>query len=626
MKGKLSFILVLFSLLFLVAACSDHESSDEKERAELSTEEKILKDIASLSSDEKEGRAPGTKGNGLASEELKKRFKKIGLEPVKGETYSLPFNMHTLNMDEVEKSLVVMLKDGTQKEFPYGDDWLEINPIADKYVELPISFSDGEGKIYVTDGEGKPTGKPRVKFIKTEIFKKYLLNYMSDDTFQISGTLYDYLKEEEQNVEQVQLIFAGKQSPLNPDNVVGKISGKESKKAIVISSNFDHVGKAGNRIFRGSVQNASGVAAMLELAEVLKKESENQGFDADIIFAAFNGEESGLFGSKAFVSEISSNYESVLDINLDSIGYKDGGKIQLIGKGTNSRKAADELSKFAEELNIATTQQFDQFQPMTQSFESFIEEQYQAVNITQENFDLAYSEADQLDVVDVKPIVHTIDIVKGFVLKNHSTDFPKIDPELTMQLLAEETAKQMEGLKFGEYKFFKSEVTGNNEIAFKVNKDLTDEEIKDMKDSLSENGFSINKASITYKLDEEVFKNKDEVNQVFRLDEEKMKPDTVSLGILYNDYNILVTVTEEFDELPEHKDVYNDWLLFEDWKKKDTYNWIIRNISSESNAYSVMAQSYNDSENRSRKPMEREMVEKLVNTFDLQQAIKIIEQ
>ncbi len=74
-------------------------------------------------------------------------------------------------------------------------------------------------------------------------------------------------------------------------NIVGYIKGKDSGKAVVISAHFDSLGIKEGNINRGALDNASGVAALIEIAKKLKEISTGKPFESNIIFCAFNGEE-----------------------------------------------------------------------------------------------------------------------------------------------------------------------------------------------------------------------------------------------------------------------------------------------------------------------------------------------
>lgn len=90
-----------------------------------------------------------------------------------------------------------------------------------------------------------------------------------------------------------------------------------STEVIVIGAHIDHLGKGSasslakedqqTQIHVGADDNASGVAAMLEIAEYLahlKRRGQTDSFKRDIIFAAWSGEELGLHGSKHFTDTL----------------------------------------------------------------------------------------------------------------------------------------------------------------------------------------------------------------------------------------------------------------------------------------------------------------------------------
>ncbi|HRP32190.1 MAG TPA: M20/M25/M40 family metallo-hydrolase, partial [Agriterribacter sp.] len=122
-------------------------------------------------------------------------------------------------------------------------------------------------------------------------------------------------------------------------NVIGYIDNK-APTTIIIGAHYDHLGygEDGNSMVRsgpaqihnGADDNASGTAALLELAKLMKKsKSRNNNY----LFIAFSGEELGLFGSKYFTDHptidlASANYM----INMDMIGrLNDSSKTLTIG-------------------------------------------------------------------------------------------------------------------------------------------------------------------------------------------------------------------------------------------------------------------------------------------------------
>lgn len=101
----------------------------------------------------------------------------------------------------------------------------------------------------------------------------------------------------------------------NSANVVAFKPGK-SEKVLVVGAHYDSVA-----VGKGSDDNASGFAVMLEAAEVLKKIPTPY----SIVFVAFGAEEVGLQGSKYFVSQMSEEdiKKTVGMINLDSLAVGD---------------------------------------------------------------------------------------------------------------------------------------------------------------------------------------------------------------------------------------------------------------------------------------------------------------
>jgi|KBSSwiStaDraftv2_1062776.scaffolds.fasta_scaffold02700_3 hypothetical protein len=89
-------------------------------------------------------------------------------------------------------------------------------------------------------------------------------------------------------------------------NVIGRISGSNPAKAseaILLTAHLDHLGVRGNledKIYNGADDDASGVTAVLELAEALSKGPPPE---RTVIFAWFGSEEAGGYGAAAFVAQ-----------------------------------------------------------------------------------------------------------------------------------------------------------------------------------------------------------------------------------------------------------------------------------------------------------------------------------
>lgn len=105
-------------------------------------------------------------------------------------------------------------------------------------------------------------------------------------------------------------------------NVVGKIAGSAPDgRAVVVMAHYDHLGicapeGAPDRICNGAVDNASGVAALIAVAERVARMK----LDRDVWFVATSAEEWGLLGAKAFADSPPLPLPSIIaGFNLDTI-------------------------------------------------------------------------------------------------------------------------------------------------------------------------------------------------------------------------------------------------------------------------------------------------------------------
>ncbi|MFP4557119.1 MAG: M28 family peptidase [Bacteroidales bacterium] len=105
------------------------------------------------------------------------------------------------------------------------------------------------------------------------------------------------------------------------DNVIATLQGTEHPdEYVVVGGHYDSVSSDDEA--PGADDNASGTAAVLEIARVLSQYD----FDRSIIFCAFSGEEYGLYGSAAYASRSSEQGMNILGyFNLDMIGYLEQG-------------------------------------------------------------------------------------------------------------------------------------------------------------------------------------------------------------------------------------------------------------------------------------------------------------
>ena len=113
--------------------------------------------------------------------------------------------------------------------------------------------------------------------------------------------------------------MAVKRGKVESQNVVAVIEGRDPKlknEAVVLSAHLDHIGIgepiAGDSINNGAMDNASGVAALIEVARALKP------LKRSVVLAVVTGEEKGLLGSKYFAEHSAIGGKTIVaDFNLD---------------------------------------------------------------------------------------------------------------------------------------------------------------------------------------------------------------------------------------------------------------------------------------------------------------------
>ncbi|MDP5169580.1 MAG: M20/M25/M40 family metallo-hydrolase [Bacteroidia bacterium] len=129
--------------------------------------------------------------------------------------------------------------------------------------------------------------------------------------------------------------------PRTGNNVLGYIDNGAAT-TVVIGAHYDHLGHGafGSRapgdssIHNGADDNASGVAALIEIATQLKASEANKN---NYLFLAFSGEELGLYGSKHFVNAPTLGLDQInYMINLDMVGRLNEEKVLAVnGAGTS---------------------------------------------------------------------------------------------------------------------------------------------------------------------------------------------------------------------------------------------------------------------------------------------------
>lgn len=137
-------------------------------------------------------------------------------------------------------------------------------------------------------------------------------------------------------------------------NTIGVLKGKTSDRYIVISAHIDHIGtssKGEDRIFNGADDNATGVAGVITLANMLSDIKKR--LQHSFVFVVFSGEERGFLGATHFIkSNIFPLDQIVMNINLEMLGRTEElGEKKFIITGSNESYLNQLVSEYNEDKN-----------------------------------------------------------------------------------------------------------------------------------------------------------------------------------------------------------------------------------------------------------------------------------
>lgn len=308
-----------------------------------------------LASDKLEGRFTGSEGEKLAYEYISDQFKKTGLDP-KGDgntfiqSFTMPqgkeilpathLNINDIDIDDNAFFPLAFSGNGEvkgnvspafqEKGMPWFLNVKEIwqenenNPHFDLKEEIQKKANEFKQKgasaliVYNTNASANdlsfdpdskiPVIDIPVVYLKKSVSQKYLL----DDAANLNIRLKTVLGTK---------TSAG-------HNVIGYLDNNAAH-TIIIGAHYDHLGhgeeglSAGPKgeIYNGADDNASGTAAVLQLAKFLK---DSKLKNNNYLFICFSGEEEGLFGSKYFTKNPAIPLDQVnYMMNFDMVGRLD---------------------------------------------------------------------------------------------------------------------------------------------------------------------------------------------------------------------------------------------------------------------------------------------------------------
>ncbi len=342
-------LFLIFSYLFIPSLFSQKlRKADKAIIAELQT------DINYLSNDKLEGRRSGTTGENLASGYIIEEFSKSGLKPLgdsgtwlqRFEIYDGRDISHTIFMinssaltltteyfplpfsasGKLEGSSAVALQESGS---PWFFDLKEImdaaqsNPHFDigKILRDKARLFAGKGASAVIFYNSSKTDDGIV-FDPAEGIKPEKIPVL----YITKAGRKKYLKDISQSLD-VEIDVEMEEKKRWGHNVIGWMDNG-APYTVVIGAHYDHLGfgEDSNTLYHGPERvfypgaddNASGTAALLELARLLKK---TKNLKSNYLFVAFSGEESGLIGSKYFTGHAPVSLSDIsYMVNMDMVG------------------------------------------------------------------------------------------------------------------------------------------------------------------------------------------------------------------------------------------------------------------------------------------------------------------
>lgn len=263
--------------------------------------------------------------------------------------------MHVRNLKCGNKKFFIQIPDNEFIELAtsYPDGSLFLHNLNEKFIASQIndnhtsSTFDTEKIQYLIDYK---TISPDLKFIivGSNFFNQnYKSKHFSTNFYVPDSTLKFTLNQP----NYFDTLFT--------ENVVGHIKGtKNPSEVIVIGAHYDHIGYNDSGIFYGADDNASGTAALIEIARMFSEYVKSgNNLDRTIYFVAFTAEEMGLLGSKFFVQNPTFNLDSCKTmINMDMIGRpirynSDKFHVYYLLSGNNKFKRHRNLKKINKEFN-----------------------------------------------------------------------------------------------------------------------------------------------------------------------------------------------------------------------------------------------------------------------------------
>ena len=374
--------IVSFFILGLVAL---QPLAQAQKKAERKTAKQLAADIGYLSSDELEGRRTSTEGERKAGDYIVQRYQEEGIAPYNTQ-YRYPF--HFVYGKEISGATQISVNNLPVRlnadAFPMpfsankrvksdvlpdvleqGNVWLKPLYLNEDQANDP--HFDAEKYMFEHAKEDAKQGATAVVFYDSygskqePVFNKHSEYEQLDiPVVYLTNQAYKkYIKTQEHGDEKEQLSvdlnIAISKAERTGTNIAAYIDN-QARYTVIIGAHYDHLGYGedenslypnaikAHQIHHGADDNASGTAALLEVAKWVKGNKKLGNYN--YLFINFSGEELGLYGSKAFVKDqkIDSAHIAYM-INMDMVGRLNDSTRSLTLGGIGTSPVWEEIVK-----------------------------------------------------------------------------------------------------------------------------------------------------------------------------------------------------------------------------------------------------------------------------------------
>ena len=213
------------------------------------------------------------------------------------------------------------------------------NTAAASYPFSVVQNSWGSSNLYLDKKGIEQYHCPLQGWVSADAAKRLLAAAGKDSSLLLKANSHGFkaisLGEKLSTKVRVKTVYKTSQ------NVIAKITGtKRPDEYILYTAHWDHLGigkpdAKGDSIFNGALDNASGTAALLEMARAFKNLEVKP--ERTILFLAVTGEEQGLLGSEYYGQHpIYPLKKTVADLNMDVISPNEKtNDIVITGYGQN---------------------------------------------------------------------------------------------------------------------------------------------------------------------------------------------------------------------------------------------------------------------------------------------------